>query len=676
MIKLNIQNLFQMNRQTKAICLIFIVFSIPAFFFFNSEEKKLFFSDFKKPKLYWFIPDGVRADPRLFNIFKWAEEGKLPNIRKLMQEGAYGYSIPDFPSHTPTNFASLFTGVSPKFHGIADGPMHTEGHPLKRPSVAGFSSTAKWVSPIWIFMEKLGKKTLLLSLPGSTPPELKKGITIRGRWGGWGFDTYKVIFEPEKSLEQRKKYGNAFKLFFIGSKLTRFVKQKKNRSKTSVSYSPVLESVLNAHGTGIHANVTDTSNDNIQNYDKMIFYLNKDLKNEEKITLKGGEWSNWIPVSLKYKGLDVDSHVKIKLIFLKNSGIFRVRVLYNNINKFITQPDFVAKEMTESLGPMVDFADNWPPQLIYAPEDKETFKEEAFMSLDFHKRAVNFLFERYLPDVFIHNIYTPNQMLESRWWMKYIEELETVSSKKKEEAWNDIFTLYKGLDAIIGEAMKKLKPHDIIVFSSDHGICPLKKLVRINNLFAKKGWLKFKIDPNTGEAEIDWSHTKVIYLKMAHVYINPKGLSGNWKRSSGKEYEILREKVKSALLELTDESGVAPLSRVFAWEKVEDTLQLPSSRVGDLVLEVHPPFFWFEEVSEDLKVFTKPVTSGFKQTVDPEKNICIWTPFVIWGKGIKSHYKLAQPIRHRDQLPTIFKAMKIKIPEHVTGRVIKEVFKK
>jgi len=35
-------------------------------------------------KLYWFIPDGFRAEPDLFNIYQWAEEGKLPNIKKLM----------------------------------------------------------------------------------------------------------------------------------------------------------------------------------------------------------------------------------------------------------------------------------------------------------------------------------------------------------------------------------------------------------------------------------------------------------------------------------------------------------------------------------------------------------------------------------------------------------------
>lgn len=160
------------------------------------------------------------------------------------------------------------------------------------------------------------------------------------------------------------------------------------------------------------------------------------------------------------------------------------------------------------------------------------------------------------------------------------------------------------------------------------------------------------------------------------VYINPNGLDGNWKRGSGKEYETLREQVKTTLLTLKDESGIAPLSRILPWERAEDVLELPSSRIGDLVLEVNPPYFWFEEVSKDLKIFTKPLTSGFKQTVNSKSNICIWTPFLIWGKGIRSGHQLEQPIRHRDQLPTILKAMKIKIPEYVEGHVIEEVFKK
>ena len=38
--------------------------------------------EFSQAKVYWFIPDGMRAEPELFNIYKWAQEGKLPNIKK------------------------------------------------------------------------------------------------------------------------------------------------------------------------------------------------------------------------------------------------------------------------------------------------------------------------------------------------------------------------------------------------------------------------------------------------------------------------------------------------------------------------------------------------------------------------------------------------------------------
>ena len=121
-------------------------------------------------KLYWFIPDGMRAEPELFTVFQWAKEGKLPNIKKLMDRGSYGYSYPNFPSHTPTNFATLLTGSMPEVHGVDDGPMREVGKPLDAVAVPGFRSTAKKVSPIWKTLEEAGMKVAILSVPVSTPP--------------------------------------------------------------------------------------------------------------------------------------------------------------------------------------------------------------------------------------------------------------------------------------------------------------------------------------------------------------------------------------------------------------------------------------------------------------------------------------------------------------------------
>ncbi|MBI3543056.1 MAG: alkaline phosphatase family protein [Deltaproteobacteria bacterium] len=605
----------------------------------------------KVKKLYWFIPDGMRADRGEFNIYRWAAEGKLPNIKRMMEEGAHGYSIPDFPSHTPINFASLLTGAHPSKHGIADGPMHALGFPLAKPSAPGFASTTKRVPPIWKTMEAAGKKIMLLSIPGSTPPEIRE-TTVRGRWGGWGADTFNMIFESKGKLPERRKMGRGFRLFFLDAPLTKFVDEK-------------LE--LDAHGLTIKARVLDGR--------RMEFSLED---GRPLATLAQGQWSDWRDVELRMRNVAFPSAVKIKLIKLWPDGNFRVRVLYNNLNRLITEPGHVAETLSRGVGPMVDHADNWPPQLIFENEDKQAFLDEMRLSLDWHRRAVPFIYERFNPDVFIHDTYTSKQMLESRWWQGEIDaSRKNHTAEKSAEAWKDILELYQGLDAIVGEAMKKAEApgankDTLVVLSSDHGVCPLHRLVHLNNLFAKKGWLKFKLDPATGEATIDWAHTKVIYLKMLHVYINPAGLAGNYQRASGPEYEKLRDEVVRAVKALKDTNGVHPLVRAVRWEDAASVYDLPQDRIGDLVLETRVKYFWYEEVDGSGRFFSTPLTSGYKQSLDARINTCMWTPFLMWGPGVKKGYELAEPISHVDQLPTFLKLMDIPAPAHVQGRVLSE----
>ncbi|MCC2679862.1 MAG: hypothetical protein K0R29_2438 [Pseudobdellovibrio sp.] len=608
-------------------------------------------------KLYWFIPDGMRAEDEDFIVYEWARVGHLPNIMRLMTEGARGYSIPDFPSHTPINFASLLTGAHPDVHGIADGPMHIEGRPLNKPSAPGFSSLTKRVPPIWKTMFDEGKKVFLLSIPGSTPPEIPATV-VKGRWGNWGTDSTSIVFESDSLLEKRKQLGNAFKLFFLGEPLTRFVPAKKN--------GKVYESVLKAHGAEIPIKVEYKSKDQ-----STVF---TDFEGRA-VTVKVGQWSGWIPLNLKYKDSSYASHMMISPIKIWSDGKFRIRVLFNGLNKFNTEPGEVAADLTEAIGPQVDHLDNWPPQLIFENEDKRVSMDEVRMSLDWHKKAAAYIPEKYKPDVFIQDTYTPNQMLESRWWQGDVDKTRPgYNPKKAEAAMDQILEMYQGLDSIIGEAMAKKDDDTVIVLSSDHGVCPLHRLVHLNNLFAKKGWLKFTVDPKTGEAAIDWKNTKVVYLKMLHVYINPNGLDGNWKRGTGPEFEKLRDEVIKTLADLKDINGQKPLVKAVKWEDAKDVYKLPQDRIGDLVIEAKLNYFWYEEADTSQKIFSTPLTTGYKQSIDPLKNKCMWTPFLIWGPGIKKGYVFKDPISHVDQLPTIYKMMGVKIPKHVQGRVLEEAF--
>jgi predicted AlkP superfamily phosphohydrolase/phosphomutase len=625
-------------------------------------------------KLSWFIPDGFRADPELFNIFRWAEEGKLPNVKRMMDMGSYGYSIPVFPSHTPANFAALLTGMYPMSNGVPDGPMRIEGKSLQSPAVGGFSSSARKVPAIWGQFDK-DKSVALLSMPGSTPPELKNNaITIRGRWGGWGADMHSIVFE-KMAIEQRTKLGRNSRLFMQGMELTQYIDPNPNLNlpeNNPNDKSNYLRMEIN--GAPIYARLNNSK----KSLNPYTVSFSRDKMNYD-VTLKVGEWSSWYPIEVEWKGRKLNTNIKYHVIKTGDNNFFRIRILVDTLNELIVEPADASETIKNDIGPMVDFPDNFPSQLVYYKEDKKTFLAEAKSSIEWHRKAVDSIYNNFNPDIFIHDIYTPNQMLTSKWWMGYIDKNSTryneVTEKERKLLWNEVKDMYLGIDAILGKTLDHADKNTLIVFSSDHGAIPLNVSVQLNNLFAKKGWITYGINPKTGESVIEWEKSKVVFLKMSNIYINPFGLGPTYKRVSGPEYEALRDEVIEALKSLKDAKGVHPLDTAVKWEDHERLLKLPPDRSGDLVVANKPGYGWAEDLTEDGQVFVIPEETGYKQAIFADNVKGLWAPFIIVGNGIKKNHRIADPIRHVDQLPTILRAMNINPSNKVEGKSVDEVFK-
>jgi predicted AlkP superfamily phosphohydrolase/phosphomutase len=58
------------------------------------------------------------ADPNL--VWPWAKEGKLPNIARLMAQGAYGPLHSTYPPISAAAWATFMTGQQPGHHGVFD----------------------------------------------------------------------------------------------------------------------------------------------------------------------------------------------------------------------------------------------------------------------------------------------------------------------------------------------------------------------------------------------------------------------------------------------------------------------------------------------------------------------------------------------------------------------------
>jgi predicted AlkP superfamily phosphohydrolase/phosphomutase len=284
--------------------------------------------------------------------------------------------------------------------------------------------------------------------------------------------------------------------------------------------------------------------------------------------------------------------------------------------------------------------------------------------------------------VFIHDIYTPNQMLTSRWWMGYIDPDSPRYAEKNDSErarlWSEVKDMYKKLDDIIGVYLDSADENTVVAFTSDHGILPLHTWVHLNNLFARRGWLKFTIDGDTGEPVIDWRRSTVIYLKFDNIYVSPDGLQdekGNWHRAAGPAYEKLRKEVIDALSSLRDEKGVGPLMKLARWEDAEAQFRLPHERTGDLIVANRPGYGWNEEMSEDKKLFSASLETGYKQAIVTDDVPGMLVPFMVAGPGVKKNYFLgAAPVDMVDQYPTLMKLLGAKSPDFVQGRVLEQIF--
>src|SRR5919198_3643307 len=110
-------------------------------------------------------------------VKKYFGLGKLPNMKKLVDEGAWGEIIPVFPTASPSNWSSISTGAWPKTHGVTDMVVHLPGTHLTE-FRSGFYSDLCRAEQLWEAAEKYDNKVILSKFMCSWPPKIKRGIQL------------------------------------------------------------------------------------------------------------------------------------------------------------------------------------------------------------------------------------------------------------------------------------------------------------------------------------------------------------------------------------------------------------------------------------------------------------------------------------------------------------------
>jgi predicted AlkP superfamily phosphohydrolase/phosphomutase len=106
----------------------------------------------------------------------WAADGTLPNLARLLREGAWGRLASTVPAATLPSWTTFMTGVNPGRHGVFDFTRRDPG----AYRVRFVNATFRKARTVWRLLSDAERRIGVLGLPGTYPPEPVNGYMISG----------------------------------------------------------------------------------------------------------------------------------------------------------------------------------------------------------------------------------------------------------------------------------------------------------------------------------------------------------------------------------------------------------------------------------------------------------------------------------------------------------------
>ncbi len=119
----------------------------------------------------------IGLDGATFDLIDpWVNEGKLPNLKRMLERSTYGRLESTIPPITPPAWTSFTTGVNPGKHGVRD---FFTLKPNSSEKVLVNSSHVR-SKRFWDLAGERGKKSIILYVPFTYPLQKIEGVIVSG----------------------------------------------------------------------------------------------------------------------------------------------------------------------------------------------------------------------------------------------------------------------------------------------------------------------------------------------------------------------------------------------------------------------------------------------------------------------------------------------------------------
>ena len=542
--------------------------------------------------------DGM--DPDL--VQRWVDDGKLPNIKRLMNDGGLYPLSTTHSAESPTAWASFATGVNPGKHNIYDflvrdtttylpdlGMVRREpakfllGYfPIAKPKI----HSTRGGTSFWVSAGRAGVRTSILTVPVTFPPEevengeLLSGLPlpdIRGTMGTF----YYFATDLSRYEEGNTEMGGILKRLVVDSDVAR----------TELIGPPnplVRQQIEQIRRMGPSLSDADrTRLAELQSQEDvrlpMTIRWNRASKTAtvelsgKSIALGQGQWSKWIDLEFRINYL-VRVHGMAQLLLMKADGELQLYMSPVNWKPDdppvpISYPSDFAEDLFERIGPYrtLGWAEaTWP--LNEGRMDERTFMDDLYRAFDDRAQVILTRLTARDWDVLVGVIESTDRVQHMMW--RLIDPKHPMHDPALAAKFGDsIERVYRRADGFIGEVMQRADPGTPILVVSDHGFHSWRKAVNLNTWLVQNGYMTLqgerpaekKLDDLFGGGtfweNVDWSRTRAYAMGIGQIYFNVRGRESRGIVSPGAEAKQLADELSAKLLTMTDPEDGSPIIR-------------------------------------------------------------------------------------------------------------------
>ncbi|HEX2252186.1 MAG TPA: alkaline phosphatase family protein [Thermoanaerobaculia bacterium] len=482
---------------------------------------------------------------------QWMDEGKLPNLARLRDQGTFAPLRSTIPSQTPVSWSTFATGLNPGRHSIFDFLRRDPAN--YRPTFAAFDETTVpflWGERNGLVLGLIGAGVVLLAvflllklfkvrtarsavaaavlalvvgaglwvaaarlLPVERPLAVNRqqGETFWEVLGAAGHRVrvirVPVTFPPEEfeggellsglgvpdlSMRIGKPFYFTSELFF--------------QPKSQGDFSIELVELIDNQGV-IPTKIKGPPNELFPEGPQYIeipmtltvaedrSHLDIEVSGE-RLRLAPGEWSDWVEMRFPFN----------PILKLRGIGRFKLLALEDDVKLYlspiqfdpenlppileITAPGEYVEHLTERFGRFKTMGwaiDTW--SITEGTLDEASFLEDVEATVaKSHEMLSGSLEEMADWDVLVHYFEFTDRVQHVMF--RFMDERHPLYEPALAERWGgSILEAYQRMDGIVGEVMAALPEDSLLLVVSDHGFAPWRRTMNYNTWLAQEGYL-------------------------------------------------------------------------------------------------------------------------------------------------------------------------------------------